>query len=177
MSEEVIDCKEYNKYVEMYEEIYNDYYRVVLRLAYKIVPNTYYVEDLVQDVFLKVFMNLSSYNPKLGSMGAWLIKVSTNHIYDYLRHDGKEPVAKIDDVSLLVDSTTTDEHNKDNDRIEYCTSELDELSRRVLICKAVYGYSHKEIANVLGITEDISKKRYRKACKAASVKWREYEEN
>lgn len=176
MNEEKFDLSDMEKYTAKYEEIYNDYYAVVRRIVSRLLNDRSYVEDVIQDVFLKIFISLPTYNAKLGSLGAWIVKVSTSQVYEHYRNLGHIQITPIDDVSLLVDTSTTGEDEAISDKVIYCTSDLDELSRRIFILKLVYGYSHKEVAEVMGVTEDISKKRYRKAHKEVQIKWREYEE-
>lgn len=164
-----------DKYYSMYEHIYEDYYAVVKRIVLRLLDDKSYVEDVIQDVFLKIFTSLPTFNEKVGSLGGWIVTITKSQVYEYYRHMGNQNVNYIEDVSLLVDRTTTDEQCELSEHLDYCLSELDEISKNVLILKMVYRFTHKEIAQHLNITEDISKKRFRKASKIAYDKWREYE--
>src|ERR1035438_4234319 len=58
----------------------------VFALVYHLVRRRDEVEDLVQEVFIKAFRAIRSYNFQ-SSFGTWLSRVATNHCYDYLRHE------------------------------------------------------------------------------------------
>jgi RNA polymerase sigma-70 factor, ECF subfamily len=60
------------------------YQRKVFSLVYRLVRRQDDVEDLAQEIFLKVFRAIRSYNFR-ASFGAWISRVAVNHCYDYLR--------------------------------------------------------------------------------------------
>lgn len=64
MNEEKFDLSDMEKYTAKYEEIYNDYYAVVRRIVVRLLDDRSYVEDVIQDVFLKIFISLPTYNAK-----------------------------------------------------------------------------------------------------------------
>src|ERR1017187_10799512 len=58
----------------------------VFSLVYHLVRRRDEVEDLVQEIFIKAFRAIRSYNFQ-SSFGTWRSRVATNHCYDYLRHE------------------------------------------------------------------------------------------
>lgn len=165
-----------SQYSETYEKIYYEYFGIVKKVVTKLMfENLDAVEDVMQEVFTKMFTSLSTYDPKRGSLTPWIIKIARSQTYEYYRRFGKLPIF-IDDVTLLVDRTTTNEHRDILDRVDYSMDELDELSKNIYILKTVYRYTHKQIAEALNTTEDISKKKYRRASNIVTTKWREYEQ-
>ena len=67
------------------DEIYGRYARSVYGLAYRILGEPSAAEDVVQDVFLKLWRQPASYNPERGSLGSWLLGVGHNRAIDVLR--------------------------------------------------------------------------------------------
>jgi RNA polymerase sigma-70 factor, ECF subfamily len=60
------------------------YQRKIFSLVYHLVRRPDDVEDLAQEIFIKVFRAIQSYNFR-ASFGAWISRVAVNHCYDYLR--------------------------------------------------------------------------------------------
>jgi RNA polymerase sigma-70 factor (ECF subfamily) len=60
------------------------YQRKVFSLAFHLVRQQDEIEDLAQEIFLKVFRAIRSYNFQ-ASFGAWVGRITVNHCYDYLR--------------------------------------------------------------------------------------------
>jgi RNA polymerase sigma-70 factor, ECF subfamily len=58
--------------------------RRVFGLVFRLVRNRNDLEDIVQEVFLKAFLSIRSYNFQ-SSFGTWLGRIAVNHCYDYLR--------------------------------------------------------------------------------------------
>ena len=120
-------------------------------------------QDTLQDGFVKIFTKLSDYNGK-GSFEGWMRRITVNTCLDQLRKDQKLKVnTPIDDVSFLV---------KDNHRIEEELTAKDLLKlveslpdgyRVVFNMFAIEGYSHKEIAEQLNISENTSKSQFSRA--------------
>ena len=58
----------------------------VFSLVYHLVRRRDEVEDLVQEIFIKAFRAVRSFNFQ-ASFATWLSRIATNHCYDYLRHE------------------------------------------------------------------------------------------
>ena len=66
-------------------EIVKRHEKRVYNLAYRYSGRFDQAEDLTQEIFLKVYRSLSAYRPGAGTFGAWLIRLSRNHIIDRYR--------------------------------------------------------------------------------------------
>ncbi len=60
------------------------YQRRVFSLVFHLVGRRHEVEDLAQEIFVKAFVSIRSYNFQ-ASFGTWLSRITVNHCYDYLR--------------------------------------------------------------------------------------------
>ncbi len=126
-------------------------------------------QDMFQDGFIKVFQKLDMYNGK-GPLGAWIRRTMVNNALDHLRRNKRQK----DNVSLFevefkmesedVTDPFEDEETKiSRDRILELVRQMPTGYRTVFNLYVVEEYSHKEIAEQLGITESTSKTQYRKA--------------
>ena len=125
-------------------------------------------DDIVQDVFIKLFENLDRiYNKK--SIQFWLFKTARNEILALFRStkDKKLYTNKVDpeDVNLEDPLSLADEIESKELR-KLILKELDSINddfREVFILKEYSGLSYKEIASVLEIDEELVKSRLYKA--------------
>ena len=120
-------------------------------------------QDTLQDGFVKIFTKLSDYNGK-GSFEGWMRRITVNTCLDQLRKDQKLKMnTSIDDVSFLVkDNHWIEEELTAKDLLKLVES-LPDGYRVVFNMFAIEGYSHKEIAEQLNISENTSKSQFSRA--------------
>ena len=120
-------------------------------------------QDTLQDGFVKIFTKLSNYNGK-GSFEGWMRRIVVNTCLDQLRKDQKLKMnTSIDDVSFLVkDNHWIEEELTAKDLLKLVES-LPDGYRVVFNMFAIEGYSHKEIAEQLNISENTSKSQFSRA--------------
>lgn len=120
-------------------------------------------QDTLQDGFVKIFTKLSDYNGK-GSFEGWMRRIVVNTCLDQLRKDQKLKMnTSIDDVSFLVkDNHWIEEELTAKDLLKLVES-LPDGYRVVFNMFAIEGYSHKEIAEQLNISENTSKSQFSRA--------------
>jgi RNA polymerase sigma-70 factor (ECF subfamily) len=126
-------------------------------------------QDLFQEGFIKVFSKLHKYDGK-GPLGAWIRRTITNNALDKLRKDARErknnSLFEVEFKALETpyeDSIFDEEEKISNERLMELVSQMPKGYRTVFNLYVVEEYSHKEIAEQLGITESTSKTQYRKA--------------
>ncbi|WP_066392852.1 sigma-70 family RNA polymerase sigma factor [Neobacillus mesonae] len=69
---------------ELIDEIMNRYGQEILKLTYSYVNNKAVAEDLTQDIFVKCYKNLHTYNGK-SKLRTWLWRIAINHCKDFLK--------------------------------------------------------------------------------------------
>ena len=125
-------------------------------------------DDVVQDVFIKLFENLDNIHNKQ-SIQFWLFKAARNRMMGFLRSTKNKKLiseaADIDDIEIGSDVSLEDEiENKELSKL--ILSELENMNedfREVFILKEYSGLSYKEIASLMDIDEDLVKSRLYKA--------------
>jgi RNA polymerase sigma-70 factor (ECF subfamily) len=115
--------------------------------------------DMLNEGFLKVFSNLDKYENS-GSFEAWLKRVVCNAALDYRRrYDKKVELVDIDEVqdSHLSDFNVNDAiSNISSNEIVGLIQQLPPVTRTVFNMFLFEGFSHREIARQLNITESTS---------------------
>ncbi|MBA2445128.1 MAG: RNA polymerase sigma factor SigE [Nocardioidaceae bacterium] len=127
----------------------------VYRLAYRLTGNAHDAEDLTQEVFVRVFRSLSSYQP--GTFEGWLHRITTNLFLDQarrrqrLRFDAL-PADFADKLAGNCASPETEfAHELFDADIELALAALQPDFRVAVVLCDVEGLSYDEIADVLGI--------------------------
>ena len=126
-------------------------------------------QDMFQDGFIKVFNKLHKYDGK-GALGAWIRRTIANNALDHLRIAKREQknIALFEveykiDADEMVHPMDEKEPMVSADKLTELIGQMPDGYRTVFNLYAVEEYTHKEIAEQLGITESTSKTQYRKA--------------
>lgn len=83
-----------------FDQIFERHRRRVARLAGRFFNRPERVEEILQDVFTKVYFNLDAYSPDRGhSFSAWLTRVTINACYDELRRARRRPEGSVSDIT------------------------------------------------------------------------------
>jgi len=145
-------CKNHNAKAQM--QLYDLYCDAMFIVAKRYVSNSNDAEDIMQDAFIKVFKNLDSYQEQV-SIGAWIKKIVINQSIDYLKKRKLEIVRLDDhenDMPILDDNwSVAPEISKEN--IMESMLKLKEKYKVILSLYLFEGYDHKEISEILSITE------------------------
>ncbi|MDO5736494.1 MAG: RNA polymerase sigma factor SigE [Propionibacteriaceae bacterium] len=135
-------------------ELVSDHTDQVYRLAYRLTGNKYDAEDLTQDVFVRVFKSIHSFQP--GTLEGWLHRITTNLFLDGARRRQR---IRMDALSIAPDhvwgrATGPEDLHVDGALDSDVSHALDALSpeRRVAVVLCdIEGLSYEEISEVLDI--------------------------
>ncbi|GMU95515.1 MAG: RNA polymerase sigma factor [Ignavibacterium album] len=149
--------------------IFNKYKTRVYNYAYRMLSNQMIAEDIVQDVFIKLFDNLDKIRKK-ESIEFWLIKTVRNEIFSYHRNQAEKKLFKeaieIDEIENSVLASSPAESFEINELKEIILNELNQMQdifKEVFILREYALMSYKEIANILEIDQELVKSRLYKA--------------
>ena len=151
-------------------ELYDRHSRVLHGLIWRILRDTNEAEEVLQDVFVRVWKKADTYDAVLGTPLAWLVRIARNRAIDRLRARRARPIDTADDEMLAT--IRTDEATAPSPERLAWTSEqgravraaLDRLvpEQRVLIEHAFFlGYTQSELAERFGLPLGTVKTRVR----------------
>ena len=87
------------------------------------------VEDLVQEVFLKVYANLDRYDEVKASLSTWIYTITRNTVYDYLKAKRDRPVFELLDNTEDATDEAPDEELLRNETLEELACALEKHRR------------------------------------------------
>ena len=123
------------------------------------------VSDLFQEVFLKVYKSLASYNPHY-QFSTWVVKIATNVCLDRLRQKRTEQVP-MEDIEEVVDNRLNPEDHylagERLERIRQAVQELPEDYRVPVILFHQQGLSYEALVKITGQPVTIVKNRLYRA--------------
>jgi len=147
------------------QALYDKYSRRMMAVCLRYVKDTEDARDLLQEGFVKLFMNIHTYTGD-GLFDGWVRKIFVNCALERLRHqDVLRNAEDIDntDYADIPDESTVSQLSAD-EIMTYVRS-LPDGFRTVFNMFAIEGYSHKEIGEKLNITESTSRSQYMRARK------------
>lgn len=123
-------------------------------------------EDILVEGFMKVFSSLSNYRYEC-SLKTWIYTIMVNNAISHFRKNSKMDCKYLDDLNIESEYATSDTINEifGVKNIMKIVQMMPPGYRVVFNLFAIEGYSHKEIAKELNITESTSKSQFLRARK------------
>lgn len=152
------------------KKIFEHYGSLLYRVAYRYVRDRMTAEDLVVDAFLKIFDGATNFRfESLRSFEAWIKKIVVNEALMLLRKQANfHLMPESEAIEIPVEEQTLDLIS--SEEIYQIIAELPDGYRTIFNLFAVEGYSHKEIAEQLSISEGTSKSQLNHARKLLQKK-------
>ncbi|WP_299122562.1 sigma-70 family RNA polymerase sigma factor [uncultured Tenacibaculum sp.] len=158
LHQSVIDaCKNNDAKAQM--QLYDLYCEAMHTIASRYVKDAYVAEDIMQEAFIKAFKNIQYYKEEV-AFGAWLKKIVINQSIDWLKKKKVELISINDEVTTMIDDDNEDWNvaaTISYQQIVSCIEKLKEKYRVVLTLFLLEGYDHREISQILGISEVTSR--------------------
>lgn len=136
---------------EGFETLVKKYQNYIVNIVYSLIGQNSYVEDIAQEVFIKVYKNLSSFKKKC-AFSTWLYRITVNTTYNYVK--GKKENISFDSAGIDFCANTNinaEIESKEKDQIiQKAIENLPFKYRTVVVFKDIQGFSYAEIAKILG---------------------------
>jgi len=155
-------------------ELVREHHRRVYGLCYRFTGSPADAEDLTQDVFLKIFSNLASFDTARGSLQVWITTMTRNLLVDNFRRtknqratgslddgwDQTEELKPVDRLTAHGPSPHEVAAKKELEKmVQNALSHVSVELREAVILRDLQDMDYKEIAQVLGIPEGTVKSR------------------
>lgn len=147
--------------------IYDRHGAVAYSLAHRMCGRRQAAEDVVQDAFLSAWRRAGSYDPSRGSVRTWLLGIVHHRAIDALRRSGNDVRRRVDlpveevDVDAGVEVHAEVDLRQRAGMVRRALSDLPPDQTRVIELAYFGGFTHTEIADMLGLPVGTVKGRMR----------------
>lgn len=138
----------------------------IYNLCYRFTGRPEDAEDLTQEVFIKVFRTLKTYNPVQAKFSTWVNRVARNHLVDHYRRTRNARVTSTLDDQMPIADPSLDGHpagrvesRERRERLQAGLSKLSPDLREAVILRDLQDFDYAEVAQILGVPEGTVKSR------------------
>ena len=151
-----------------WEELVRRHTRRVYNLCYRFTANAASAEDLSQEVFLRIFRTLGSYQSTQGAFPTWLTSVTRNLLVDHYRRTRRDRITdSIDDAMPQLEERHSPARTPDklaqaselSAQLQRGLARLSPELREAVILRDLQGLDYGEIRTVLQVPEGTVKSR------------------
>jgi len=151
-----------------WEDLLQNHTRKIYSLCYRFTGRRSEAEDLTQEVFIKIFQTLKTFDAAQGAFPTWLARVARNHLVDHYRRTKKDRVTSSleDELGSLeekpsptVEPVAQVESREHKELLQQALDRLSPDLREAVILRDLQDLDYDEIAQVLGVPEGTVKSR------------------
>jgi len=156
---------------EAFAELFHQHKNLVYKTAFLLLGDTTAAEDALQEVFVKVYCSLDTFDPSKGAFTTWLRRITVNHCLN-VRRRGRPSISSLEDLAVGESSpaesrrpSLPEEWTVDREKAEAIWRAVQDLSpplRATVVLRYYEELSYREISRVLDVP-------------LGTVKWRLHE--
>ena len=134
--------------------LYDRYGRLAYALAYRILGESGAAEDVVQDAFISAWRGAASYRRDRGNPRGWLLSIVHHRAVDVLRRKTAfrpAPLEVAEQRAADDDTAAMAERNLEQQTVRLALQALPDAQRRTIELAYFGGYTHVELAELMGV--------------------------
>lgn len=144
------------------QQVYEAYYGAMMGVCLRYSNNDQEAFDILQEGFIKVFRHISKYKPGT-SLFSWIKRIMVNTAIDYYRKESRRRTEDLDTAYHVSSNDPNVLSQLAQQEILAAIQTLTAAYRNVFNLYVIEGYSHREIGDILGISESTSRSNLVKA--------------
>jgi RNA polymerase sigma factor (sigma-70 family) len=151
---------------EAFSYLYDNYSKALYGVIYTIVGNVGEAEDILQNVFVKIWYNFYTYDKAKGRLYTWMLNIARNAAIDYVRsRQNKTSLQNYSSENIVneIDQQYSETTNYDHIGLKKIVSELKEEHQTIIDMAYYQGYTQDEIARQLKLPLGTVKTKVRQA--------------
>lgn len=138
-------------------ELYNSYFPRVYNYVHYRINDFHDADDLTSQIFAKLFSKLKYYQPERAPFSAWIFSIARNTVTDYYRRLRLNPSTPLEETGELMDFRPSPDEAVASDEMRQhlhrALASLSQREREVIALKFWSGFSNRDIAGLMGISE------------------------
>ena len=152
---------------QAFQWLYDQYSPALYGVVLRIVRDDDQAQDVLQDIFVKIWKNLDAYDDSKGRLFTWMLNVARNTAIDALRARKAQPSSAIrtdeDNVHIIDRQRNTQQPNPAHIGVQDIVSQLRPERKQLIDLVYFAGYTHEEAAEELNLPLGTVKTRVRAA--------------
>lgn len=134
--------------MQAFQQIYESTKSFVYNTVYKMVLNKQESEDLMHDVYVKVYEKRSTYNKEY-SINTWINRIAVNHVINHLNRQNNF-IKKMQDISFFYKQHSVEVKEQDDTALKLLEG-LDAKYRIPIVLKDIQELSYEEVAQTMNL--------------------------
>lgn len=162
------------------KQLYERYSASLLAVCQRYIGDREQAEDVLHDSFIKIFQSLDSFEYRgEAALSGWMRSITVHKCLDYLRAKKRGPVPLDEGMDIPEESGPPEDKVREipPEVLLRLIGELPEGYRTIFNLFCLEGYSHAQIAQMLGIKEKTSSSQYFRARALLAKKIKDYLKN
>lgn len=149
------------------EQLYVTYYPKVLQYARSHMSSPHEAEDLAQNVFLKVYAKLDSFDGEKSSLSTWIFNITRNSVIDHYRASSSRKHEEL--TEMIPDGSTGLAENlimeEEQNQLAGALEQLSSMERDLIILRYYKNYTLVQISKMMRLSYEQTKRLHAKALK------------
>ena len=146
---------------QAFSYLYDHYSKALFAVILPFVQQQDMAEDILQEVFVKIWQHIQSYNESKGRLYTWMLNIARNHAIDRIRSKDFNNQSKTTELPINVYNNADGDSRIEDVGLKKTLSTLPSDSRLLLELAYFQGYTHDEIAKITGLPLGTIKTRIR----------------
>jgi RNA polymerase sigma-70 factor (ECF subfamily) len=146
---------------QAYSYLYDNYSKALYNIITQIIPQREIAEDVLQDVFVKIWQNIKLYDPAKGRLYTWMLNITRNLAIDRLRSKEYSKQTKTTELKDDVYEKSSTQTVINDVGLKNTMNNLPAESRNLLELAYFQGYTQEEISKLLNLPLGTVKTRIR----------------
>lgn len=149
--------------VKAQRQLFDNYSSILLGVCRRYAKNQYQADDIFQEAFINIFNNLHQWSAEKGAFQPWIYRITVNTAIAIIKKENKHLASDVEEeLNISSHDVNLDEQLSFQD-LQKIIDELPDGQKLIFNLYAIEGYTHREIAEQLGINEGTSKSQLAKA--------------
>jgi RNA polymerase sigma-70 factor (ECF subfamily) len=152
----IIACKTNNPIAQ--EKLYKHFFALMFTICKEYSDNEQTIVSLINEGFLKIFMNIRTFEFSKGNFEGWAKRIMTNTAIDHYRSEkSKNKIVELNEDHSVEKELQQNLPDHVEEEVLYLIKNMPAVTQKVFSLHIFKGYSHKEISGMLDIAESTSR--------------------